>query len=533
MRYSHLLFIILVVVVFSAKGQRNKSDNVELTVRDSAIALIVEFGKASNLADDPNHLFGPERPNEMGIKMFRNLFDTINFQDNIDNFIDPRFISVISDLKECSGVDSCIDAIYERWESNTDVKSQLNISTYISLFTNIYATPGISPNILVGSESDVDMSNLVRLYNGEIIKSFGNRFKTFLSVPYHFSGTYIDEDNTPINAVIEELDLIFQISFEKVKNKNKNFYINFKIDKITMSFGTPPPPPSQYLLSFQPFLSVGALRLQNNISDNSVADHTSFDQANNLDFGVLVGRKFKLFSRDYLSLDMYSGITFKNNRITSTLQDGYFENIQRPLEMVPFPAIDDLKEYSIKATVSNTEFIDSYWMVGLPLNVGISFPLNKTNKLGGFLKTGITYYMPISSSTNVEGEIQNVGELYFENSNGQSTTIIIGSEEYNPFNIEVEGKDYYGTFNAYKNEDLEVLNGFESKVEIGFTYKLKGNNTLALGAYYVVGSYSINTVNGANLIEPQSNIISPLNLADKIKYNGFGLSLSVTHDVFK
>lgn len=517
------LSLIFVVVGLVVKGQRNTTDFGEIGIQDSIRKIVIDFGKAVDLFNDPevyDYEGAANRENSAGYKMFNNLFDTVNFPENLINFIDPRYINTMIEVQNCKSQD-CINELFAELEKNKDYNNYLSVKEYVTIYRNIYLTDGISSSILEGAGAMVDSSQII--WNGKIKKSFGNRYKAIVSAPFSFWGVYLNETGKQTSINVENINFIFQISFDKVKSGDHTFYVNFKIDRVFDYVQIPPKVYSNYKFTLTPIVGVGIQTISSSFNNNDINKAFIANNSQNIETGVLIERKFKPFERNYLDLVLGTGVNIKLSNINSSLSDGYSESNSNATP--PFAPSETLSNYWLDSELTGTEFADRHWFLGVPFKIGIGFPLNKENALRGYFNTGFSYQIPLSTTNTGSGVVDYAGRFIYVN-DGAETQIVMSGEN-NPF------PESYGKKDAYSNSSTDLKNGYEVKTQLGVSVPLKGENYLNVGSYFVFGTLKTKNEILTHLVEAGGVIHSPIRAMEELKYIGYGITLSVSFDFYK
>lgn len=523
MKYISVLTLILLVFPgLLTKGQPNSTEFSEVDIRNNIRKIIIDFGKSVDLYDDPE-VFDYEgamnRENSRGYNMFINLFDTVNYPENIVNFIDPRYINTMIQAQQCQ-TNQCIEELFDELVKNKDYKSSLSVREYIENYRDVYLTEGISSSILEGAGGTVDSARII--WNGQIKRSFGNRFVARASAPFSFWGVYLNEENQQTNVTMESVEFVFDISFDRVKSGGRTSYANFKIDRVNDYIHITDTITPAYVLSLSPFVGGGGITLNSSPANNKIDDAFGTGTAWSFEAGLLLERKLKPFNRNYIELVIGTGVKFKNISLSGSLADGYAEsNSEEP----PFSASENLQSYRLNSMLTNSDFKNSYWLAGMPLNVGLGFPLKKDNSVRGYFNAGVSYTGQLSVSSEADGMIDYSGTFVYNN-DGTITQIEMTGEN-TPF------PQAYGEKDAYTNTAPDIKNGLEVESQLGLVFPLTENSHLNIGGYFVAGSLKMKNDPLQTLIKPAGVIHSPLEAYEKLSYLSYGLKLSVTMDFYK
>jgi len=530
MKYISLITIlVLLLLVNSSNGQDSFAQSTNKNMRDSIENIVKSFGKSVDLYFEPGEfeLSFPERENIHGYNLFVSLFDTTNFQENVFNFIDPKFVSMYIEAQEECKTCECWQTIFEQLRQNQNYKEYLSMREYIELYREIYLTRGISSTVLEGSFGSVDSSRI--LWNGTIERNFGKRYTATVSVPFTFGGVHLSEKDNfgnrqPINFTLEEMELFFEISFTKVKNSVGDF----KIDKVSfLAPECPEPPKKKYLFSVTPFINMGSLQPDFVSVNSTLNNQLEIQNTSTQEIGLRLERKFKPFNKNYIELVIGTGAEFKRMNFTNQLNT-YYEN-NSSVES-PFVASEKLKTFTLNSQMSNTEFIDKSWMLGIPLRIGIGLPLKSDNSVRMYLNSGISYLLPLNSSSNVSGDAIYTGEFVYE-TNSVVTTILMNEENsggpHDSWNYE------FGEYALVNENNLEFDSGFEVKTQLGLTIPFNENYSLKFGGYLNVGSIQLKDKSSDLIFSPEGKVKSPLATTEKLNYIAYGLNLSVTLDFYK
>jgi hypothetical protein len=544
MRYLKICTLLFLIISFrnSSYGQNN-INTADIAVKDSITRLLQDFGKSFDLFVDPTavnigglQIAENNRENAEGYNLFISLFDTINFKNNLINFIDPAYLKTLPDLQNCPEKNNtCIkDLVSSIIVKNPDYKKYLSINEYVKKYRNIFLTEGEPTSMLPGCYSALDVENMY--WTQKISRSFGRRYKTLVEVPYQFSGVYLTKENNDKRQETFNLadKFIVQVSFDKVKGKDFDSYTNFKIDRVIDKYlADTTVITNKYIFSISPFIGGG---LQNPYYGFSSSIENAFNEGENMDIhaGIIFERRFMPFNKRNLNLTAGTGVLLKNQILKNSLNHGYTETIQMNKGELPFPASENLTEYILKADVISADFNDSQWFVGIPLKVGLGFNLNKSSLIRGFFNSSFTYFMPINSKSEVNGEVNYTSILNY-NFNGAPVQVTMNGNSF------PEYSSFYGVKEIDSEALLEFDSGIEVKTQAGASIPLSNKSYLNFGPYFTIGSFSFNN-NVAFLIDASkstknsgivADVMSPVKNLTKWNYVEYGIEVSMSFDFYK
>lgn len=539
MKYRPILLLLLLFMISGllnlSNAQKISKDFWQVGTADSIKTLLINFGRAADLYSDPQSLMFDaveNRENPVGISLFKKLFviplnssDSSQYRiDRIVNFLDPIYITTVYNMENfCSGNKRCLDSLRESLLDNPKYKRYLTVNGYLEMMKEIYDRKDINTTILPGTRSEIDIQSISISNSRERISN--RRYLVKAYVPFTFSGYYIDKDNAPQNVNLTNIKLVFDVSFDAVKTYGKVVYTNFKIDRISdaldLGVGVEP----KYIFNFQPFLKGGSQSVNGTMSSNELIQSYQNDGSSVYQFGFLIGRKLKPFRSEYSDINVSTGVALNYYSINSSISN-YSETLSQKLEDSPFTPSQYLKKYSLNSATDKIEFTDNLWLLDIPLRLGIEFKIDPNNRLRGYLNSEISYLIPLSSNTKSKGTIDQSGAFVYEYAPGTPVEIQIGGAN-NPF------PDLYGNKDAISKNGSSWSNGGELQVELGLSFKLKGDVRINIGPYFSAGYLMNKYVPKVNLIESGRNIYSPLNAMRKMTFTGFGGSLSVSFDVKK
>ena len=519
---SILTLLLLLFLGFITKAQPNTTEFSEVDIRNNIRKLIIDFGKSVDLYHDPD-IFDYEgsmnRENTMGYNMFIALFDTVNYTNNVVNFIDPRYIATMIQAQQCK-TNQCIDQLFNELVQNKDYKSSLSLREYVETYREFYLTKGISSSILEGGGGTVDSARII--WNGQIKRSFGNRFVARASAPFSFWGVYLDDENQQTNITMENVEFVFDISFDRVKSEGRTSYANFKINKVGDYIHITDTIIPSYVISITPFAGVGNIQVNSSPNNNAINEAYNAGSAWSFEAGLILERKVKPFNRNYLELVVGTGAKFKNVHLAGNLMDGYFES--NPA-VPPFNPSASLQQYSLNSVLTNSKLTSSYWLLGIPFNAGLNFPLKQDNSVRGYFRASISYMKQLSAVSEADGMIDYSG-IFVYNNNGTITQIEFSGEN-TPF------PQAYGKKDAYTKTAPELESGVEVESQIGLSFQLGENSNINVGGYFITGSLQLKNDPLQSLIEPAGIMHSAIESFEKLNYISFGLKTSVTIDFYK
>jgi hypothetical protein len=512
-----ILISALTLINFEAKCQISE----EKILQDSIEVLLNKFEDAANLfsSDAMDEIYPSIFPiNEEGIDLFYSLCDTIMGVPRIINYIDPEvgeFLKrVIKDELKLS----------DFGESIPDKKLYLTPNEYIKELKKIYPPgPGRGSGFYIRGEANILHDTKERLS--------GKKFKIYVLLPISFVGHATSEQGSNLYG-FDNQELLFEIYFERVKSKDLVSYSDFGIHEVGVLPNDSIIEMPVNLFTIEPFLSSGFVTGNRQLIENA-KDNISFNNSFSINAGINISKKFKPFESDNKAFEVGTGaglLIYKNSASITNYER--IEEYNTGDSEIPYNALNLLK-YTYTTKANNVDQSMNLNFLVIPLFTKLHCNLSQNNKLAGYVRTGLDFYIPMNNRNEQKGSVDYVGDFLYKLGNNNVTISTDNILEEHELNILIDNYDnLYGQQTAVTGAEFEANFGINWKNELGIRID-KGNYGLNFGLFVSTTISGIANVNDSPLIEKFGEINPVYAKVEKLMPVTLGVNLAVDLNVNK
>jgi hypothetical protein len=512
MKVKHTLFFISIVIlsVLNASGQKSRETMITVIRQDSIKKILKNFGESADLVVDPGYtptFPTPATPNEDGKRIFLNLF--ANPTDTcIYNYLDSTRLVPGQVIQKA-------DTLYK-----IRTLPALTPLNYMKMINSIFTTEG--------TDAKLD-TNSVNVINSSERKIFNRKYEIDAFADFSFQGW---NDILGNYITVNGKTLWFTISYEKISLKNQTVIRNVKISKVQPrpSFIDTTVVDLKYRFSIEPFLQVGVSGSNHRFSETMNNELTGLPGLD-VSLGGSFVRAIQLENKEDKKnkyLDVGVGLGYSMLSLPIKLEN--YELVQTGLTP-PFQPSQFFKEYNYITSVSEVKQNNNLGFISIPVFTRLRIPL-KNNNNEAFFKLGIQTMVPIFASYRGEGKIHYTGKFSYVQNN-QETILSTDVENANLASSIPDFNTLYGDKTTHSWESLTKSIGVTSKFETGISFKSGSKLKYFAGAYVSYRLAGLKYMNENPLTGSEGNTNSFLTKTDKVSPLGFGLTFSVSYDIYK